>query len=129
MAPKAFSKDYLLDKIDELYFRREHMHHELDWSYECRLDQLTKKVTRQLIDPHEAEKQRLQYEFLYTICLQNLETSHENLDVLRSTVQYLCERSPADHPSTHAHFQDIVENLQVQEDGLHQVEAHIRAGI
>ena len=129
MAPKAFSKDYLLDKIDELYFRREHMHHELDWSYECRLDQLTKKVTRQLIDPHEAEKQRLQYEFVYTTCLQNLETSHENLDVLRSTVQYLCERSPADHPSTHAHFQDIVENLQVQEDGLHQVEAHIRASI
>ena len=129
MAPKAFSKDYLLDKIDELYFRREHMHHELDWSYECRLDQLTKKVTRQLIDPHEAEKQRLQYEFVYTTCLQNLETSHENLDVLRSTVQYLCERSPVDHPSTHAHFQDIVENLQVQEDGLHQVEAHIRAGI
>ena len=129
MAPKAFSKDYLLDKIDELYFQREHMHHELEWSYECRLDQLTKRVTRQLIDPHLAEKERQQYEFVYTTSMQNLETSYENLEVLRSTVQYLCEESPADYPSTHAHFQDIVDNLQVQEDGLHQVEAHIRAGI
>ena len=91
MAPKAFSKDYLLDKLDELWFLRENMHNELDWSYECRLDQLTKKVRRQLIDPHEAEKQRQQYEFVYTTCIQNLETSHENLSVLQSTVQYLCE--------------------------------------
>ena len=58
--PKAFSKDYLLDKLDELWVLRENMHIELDWSYECRLDQLTKRVTRQLIDPHEAEKQRQQ---------------------------------------------------------------------
>ena len=129
MAPKAFSKDYLLDKIDELYFQREHMHHELEWSYECRLDQLTKKVTRQLIDPHLAEKERQQYEFVYTTSMQNLETSYDNLEVIRSTVQYLCEQSPADHPSTHAHFQDVVDNLQVQENGLRQVEACIRAGI
>ena len=56
MVPKTFSKDYLFDKLDELWFLRENMHIELDWSYECRLDQLTKKVTCQLIDPHEAEK-------------------------------------------------------------------------
>ena len=60
MAPKAFSKDYLLDKLDELWVLRENMHNELEWSYECRLDQLTKRVTRHLIDPHEAEKQRQQ---------------------------------------------------------------------
>ena len=129
MAPKAFSKDYILDKLDELLFLRENMHNELDWSYECRLDQLTKKAKRRLIDPHELEKQRQQYEFVYTMCIQNLETSHENLTVLQSTVQYLCEQSPYDHPSTHAHFQDVVENLQVQEDGLYQVQKHIRAGI
>ena len=123
MAPKAFSKDYLLDKLDELWVLRENMHRE------CRLDQLTKKVTRQLIDSHEAEKQRQQYEFVYTTCIQNLETSHENLSVLQSTVQYLCEQSPFDHPSTHAHFQDVVDNLQLQEDGLHQVQTLIRAGI
>ena len=34
MAPKAFSKDYLLDKLDELWVLRENMHVELDWSYE-----------------------------------------------------------------------------------------------
>ena len=85
MAPKAFSKDYLLDKLDELWFLRENMNNELDWSYECRLDQLTKKMRRQMIDPHEAEKQRQQYEFVYTTCIQNLETSHENLSVLQST--------------------------------------------
>ena len=129
MAPKAFSKDYLLDKLDELWVLRENMHVELDWSYECRLDQLKKKVMRQLIDPHEMEKQRLQYEFVYTTCVQNLETSHENLSVLQSTVEYLCEQSPYDHPSTHAHFQDVVDNLQLQEDGLHQVRDHIRACI
>ena len=100
MAPKAFSKDYLLDKLDELWVLRENMHVELDWSYECRLDQLKKKAMRQLIDPHEMEKQRLQYEFVYTTCVQNLETSHENLSVLQSTVEYLCEQSPYDHPST-----------------------------
>ena len=66
MAPKAFSKDYLLDKLDELWVLRENMHNELGWSYECRLDQLTKKMTRHLIDPHEVEKQRQQYEFVYT---------------------------------------------------------------
>ena len=49
--------------------------------------------------------------------------------VLQSTVQYLCEQSPYDHPSTHAHFQDVVDNLQLQEDGLHKVRDHIRAGI
>ena len=76
MAPKAFSKAYLLDKLDESWVLRENMHNELDWSYECRLDQLTKKVTLHLIDPHEAEKQRQQYEFVYTTCVQNLETSH-----------------------------------------------------
>ena len=129
MAPKAFSKDYLLDKLDELWVLRENMHIELDWSYECRLDQLKKRVTRQLIDPHEAEKQRQQYEFVYTTCVQNLETSHENLSVLQSTVEYLCEQSPYDHPSTHPHFQDVVDNLQLQEDGLHKVRDHIRAGI
>ena len=98
-------------------------------SYECRLDQMAKRVTRQLIDLHEAEKQRQQYEFVYTTCVQNLETSHENLSVLQSTVQYLCEQSPYDHPSTHAHFQDVVDNLQLQEDGLHRVYDQIRAGI
>ena len=98
-------------------------------SYECRLDQMAKRVTRQLIDLHEAEKQRQQYEFVYTTCVQNLETSHENLSVLQSTVQYLCEQSPYDHPSTHAHFQDVVDNLQLQEDGLYKVQEHIRAGI
>ena len=123
MAPKAFSKDYLLDKLDELWVLRENMHNELEWSYECMLDQLTKRVTRHLIDPHEAEKQRQQYEFVYTTCVQNLETSHENLSVLQSTVQYLFEQSPYDHPSTHAHF------LQLQEDGLYKVQDHIRAGI
>ena len=105
------------------------MHHELDWSYECRLDHLTKRVTRHLINPHLAEKQRQQYEFVYTTCVQNLETFHENLDVLRKTTQYLCEQCPYDHPSTHAHFQDVVHGLQVQEDGLRQVEATICAGI
>ena len=129
MAPKAFSKDYLLDKLDALWALRENMHIELDWSYECRLDQMAKRETRQLIDPHEAEKQRQQYEFVYTTCVQNLETSHENLSVLQSTVEYLCEQSPYDHPSTHAHFQDVVDNLQLQEDGLYKVQAHIRAGI
>ena len=79
-------------------------------------------MTRQLIDPHEAEKQRQQYEFVYTTCVQNL-------SVLQSTVEYLCEQSPYDHPSTHAHFQDVVDNLQLQEDGLHKVQDHIRAGI
>ena len=28
MAPKAFSKDYLLDKLDELWVLRENMHNE-----------------------------------------------------------------------------------------------------
>ena len=43
MAPKAFSKEYLLDKLDELWVLRENMHVELDWSYECRLDQLKRE--------------------------------------------------------------------------------------
>lgn len=129
MAPRVFSKDYLLDKLDELWALRENMALELQWSYECCLDHLIKKVTRHMIELREAEKQRQQYEFVYTTCLQNLETSQENLDVLKGTIQYLCEQSPIDHPSTRAHYRNVVYNFQPQEEGLLKVQAHINAWI
>jgi len=103
MAPKDFSGDFIQEWLDDIWELRDNLAMDIDWTYEMRLNQLTKKVQRKLIDPHEAEKQRQQYEFTYTSCVQNLETSLENLDGLRDTARYLFEQSPADHPSTHAH--------------------------
>lgn len=128
MAPKVFNKEYLLDWLDELWVLRENLVMDLDWFYKWRLAHLTKKVTRHLIDPHLAEKQRQQYEFFYTTSVQNLQTS-QNLEGLRDTVQYLCEQQPIDRPSTHAHYQDLLHNLQLQQAGLHQVQDLFRAGI
>lgn len=79
-------------------------------------------MKRQLVDPHKAERKQREYEFAYTTCVQNLETSLENLDGLRDTARYLFKQSPADHPSTHAHYQDILYALRQQEEGLHRIQ-------
>ena len=65
MAPRAFDKEYILDWLDDLWKRRDKLAEELDWLYECCIDQMTKKVTRQLIPPHLADKHRQGYEFIY----------------------------------------------------------------
>ena len=79
-------------------------------------------MKRQLVDPHKAEWKQREIEFAYTTCVQNLETSLENLDGLRDTARYLFKQSPADHPSTHAHYQDILYALRQQEEGLHRIQ-------
>ena len=79
-------------------------------------------MKRQLVDPHKAEWKQQEFEFAYTTCVQNLETSLENLDGLWDTARYLFEQSPADHPSTHAHYQDILYALRQQEEGLHRIQ-------
>jgi len=126
MAPKDFSHDFIQEWLDDIWELRDNLAMDIDWVYEMRLNQLKKKVERNLIDPHEAEKQRQQYEFTYTSCVQNLETSLENLDGLRDTARYLFEQSPADHPSTHAHYQDLLHTLEQQEKGLRLVEEMFR---
>ena len=78
-------------------------------------------MKHQLVDPHKAERKQREYEFAYTTRVQNLETSLENLDGLRDTAWYLFEQSPTDHPSTHAHYQDILYALRQQEEGLHRI--------
>jgi len=120
-APRDFSRDFIYEWLDDLWELRDNLSMEIDWSYEMRMNQLTKKVQRNLIDPHVAEKQRLQYEFTYTSCVQNLETSLENLDGLRDTASYVFEQAPPDHPSTHAHYQDLLHTLEQQEKGLQLV--------
>ena len=79
-------------------------------------------MKRQLVDAHKAERRQWEYEFEYTTCVQNLETSLENLNGLRDTARYLFEQSPADHPSTHAYYQDILYALRQQEEGLHHIQ-------
>ena len=79
-------------------------------------------MKRQLVDPHKAERKQREYEFAYTTCVQNLETALENLDGLRDTARYLFEQSPADHPSTNAHYQDILYALRQQEERLHRIQ-------
>ena len=66
-------------------------------------------------------------EFAYTTCVQNLETSRQNLEGLRDTVQYLFEQSPEEHPSTHAHYQDILHSIEDQEKGLLHIQAVFRS--
>ena len=100
---------------------------DLDWGYECHLNRLCERVRRQLIDPREAEKKRLPCDFAYTTCVQNLVTCRENLKGLRDTVQCLFEQSPEDHPSTHAHYQDILYNIEQQEKGLLHIQAVFRS--
>lgn len=98
MAPRAFDKEYIIDWVEDLWKRRDKLAEELDWLYECRKDQFTKKVTRQLIAPHLADKHRQGYEFIYTTCVQNLDVSVENLMGIREVVKYLCSQQPIDHP-------------------------------
>ena len=94
MAPRAFEKEYILHSVDDLWKRRDKLAEELDWLYECRLDQLTKKVTRQLIPPHLAGKHRQGYEFIYTTCVQNLDVSLKTSWVSeRSSSTCACARS------------------------------------
>jgi len=112
MAPRDFSRDFIFEWLEDLWELLDNLSMEIDWSYEMRLNQLTKKVQRNLIDPQVAEKQRLQYEFTYTSCVQNLETSLENLDWLSDTASYGFEKSPPHHPSTHAHYQDLLHTLE-----------------
>lgn len=115
MAPRVFNQDYIEEWLDELWVLRENLSMDLDWSYECHLNRFIKRVKQQLIDPHKAERKRRQYEFAYTTCVQNLEG-------LRDTARYLCEQSLINHPSTHAHYQDILNSLQQQEEGLLQIQ-------
>ena len=100
---------------------------DLDWGYECRLNRMCEQVRRQLIDPHVADKQRQSCEFAYTTCVQNLETCRQNLEGLRDTVRYLFEQSPEEHPSTHAHYQDILYSIEQQEKGLLPIQAVFRS--
>lgn len=129
MAPTAFDEEYILDWVDDLWKRRDKVAEELDWLYECRIDQLTKEVTRQLIQPHLADKRRQRNEFIYTTCVQNLDVSLKNLMGIREVVKYLCSQQPIDHPSTHAHYQDLIENLGKQQDALQKVHDLFRAGM
>lgn len=129
MAPTAFDEEYILDWVDDLWKRRDKVAEELDWLYECRIDQLTKEVTRQLIQPHLADKRRQGYEFIYTTCVQNLDVSVKNLMGIREVVKYLCSQQPIDHPSTHAHYQDLIENAGEQQDALQKVHDLFRAGM
>ena len=127
MAPKVFNRDYLEEYLDVLWELRENISMDLDWGYECHLNRLCQRVRRQLIDPREADKKRLSCEFAYTTCVQNLETTRENLEGLRNTVRYLFEHSPEDHPSTHAHYQDILHSIEQQEKGLLHIQAVLRS--
>ena len=129
MATTAFDKEYIHNWVDALCKRRDKVAQELDWLYECRIDQLKKKVTRQLIPPPLADKRRQGYEFIYTTCVQNLDVSLKNLMGIREIVKYLCSKQPIDHPSTHAHYQDRIENLGEQQDALQKVHDLFRAGI
>jgi len=127
MAPKVFNREYLEEYLDVLWELRENISLDLDWAYECRLNRLCQRVKRQLIDPHEADKKRLSCEFTYTTCVQNLETCRENLEDLRDTVRYLFEHSPEDHPSTHAHYQDVLYSVQQQKKGLLHIQDILRS--
>ena len=100
---------------------------DLDWGYECRLNRMCEQVRRQLIDPHVADKQLQSCQFAYTTCVQNLETCPQNLEGLRDTVRYLFEQSPGKHPSTHAHYQDILHSIEDQEKGLLHIQAVLRS--
>ena len=55
----------------------------------------------------------------------------ENLMGIREVVKYLCmcSQQPIDHPSTHAHYQDLIENLGEQQDALHKVHDLFRVGM
>ena len=57
------------------------------------------------------------------VCVHHLCAEPGNgLDGLRDTARYLFEQSPADHPSTHAHYQDILYALRQQEERLHRIQ-------
>lgn len=127
MAPKVFKRDYIEGYLDLSWELRENISLYLDWVYERHLNRLCQRVKRQLIDPHEADKKRQLCEFTYTTCVQNLETSWENLEGLRDTVRYLFEQSPEDHPSTHAHYQDVLYSIEQQEKGLVHIQAIFRS--
>ena len=121
MAPRAFNREYLEEYLDVLWELRENISFDLDWGYECCLNRMCEQVRRQLIDPHVADKKRQSCEFAYTTCVQNLETCRQNLEGLRDTVWYLFEQSPEEHPSTQAHYQDILYSIEQQEKGLHHI--------
>ena len=127
MAPRVFNRDYLEEYLDLLWELRENISMDLDWGYECRLNRMCEQVRRQLIDPHVADKKRQSCEFAYTTCVQNLETCRQNLEGLRDTVRYLFEQSPEEHPSTHAHYQDILYSVEQQEKGLLHIQAVFRS--
>lgn len=129
MAPRAFDKEYILNSLDDLRKKPDKLAEELDWLYDCRFDQLTKKVTRQLIPPHLADKHRQGYEFIYNTCVENLDVSLKNLTGIREVVKYLCSQHSIDHPSTHVLYQDLIENLGEQQDALHKVHDLFRAGM
>ena len=127
MAPKVFNRDYLEEYLDVLWKLQENISMALGWGYECRLNHMCEQVKRQLIDPHVADKKRLFCEFTYTTCVQNLETCRQNLEGLRDIVRCLFEQSPEEHPSTHAHYQDILHNIEQQEKGLLHIQAVFRS--
>ena len=127
MAPKVFNRDYLEEYLEVLWELRENISMDLDWAYECRMNRICEQVKRQLIDPHEADKKRLSCELAYTTFVQNLEMCRQNLEGLRDTVRYLFKQSPEEHPSTHAHNQDILYSIEQQEKGLLHVQAFFRS--
>lgn len=85
----------LLHSVDDLWKRQDKLAEELDWLYECRFDQLTKKVTRQLIPPHLAGKHRQGYEFIYTTCVQNIDVSLKTLWVSERSSSTCARSNPS----------------------------------
>ena len=91
--------------------------------YDCRLDHLLKRVQKDLITPKLTGAYRGNYN--HTLGTQNLDISGENLRGTRQVIKYICQVQPMDHPSTHAHYQDIMNSLLHQQEELDAIQSVI----
>lgn len=115
--------------MEDLWKRRDKLAEELDWLYEYRKDQLTKKVTRQLIAPHLADKHRQRVR----IYLHHLRTKPRRVPEkpywYQRGRQVLVLAATHRSPQAHAYYQDLIENLGEQHDALQKVHDFFRAGM
>ena len=76
--------------------------------------------------PREGQEATIVRIRLHYLCPKSRDV-RQNLEGLRDTVRYLFEQSPEEHPSTHAHYQDILHSIEQQEKGLLHIQAVFRS--
>lgn len=121
MAPRAFDKEYILDWVDDLWKRRDKLAEELDWLYECCIDQFTKATNTTPLGRQASTRVR--------IYLHHLRTKPRRVPEKPHGYQRGRQVIVLDHPSTHARYQDLIENLGEQQDALQKVHYLFRAGM